>query len=131
MIWNAIPYTSKMQLIVRFVSETRENGIIATALPVRLPLASIHTLLSTIAVIIVKKTVRTHSAVARIFPDFFSRSARGAFSVLSASDLIPEISQTIIRIPLYKPRLFYWKNKISPETYHYHIWGFQHLFHVR
>ena len=40
MIWNAIPDISKTQLIVRFVSETRENGVITIALPVRLPLAS-------------------------------------------------------------------------------------------
>ena len=57
-----------------------ENGVITAESPVRLPLASIHTPISTIAVIIVKKAVRTHSAAARTFPDFFSRSARDGFS---------------------------------------------------
>ena len=54
-----------------------ENGVITAESPVRLPLASIHTPISTIAVIIVKKAVRTHSAAARTFPDFFSRSRAG------------------------------------------------------
>ena len=52
-------------------------------------------------------------------------------SALSAPYLTPEILNTMFHIPLYKSSLFYRQDKIPPQTYHYHIRGFQHFFNIR